>query len=699
MSDNQIELSRRKILGSIGAVGAAGAGAGLGTSALFSDTEEFANNQITAGQLDLKMDWEEHYSFPQIYDDFETDLEEKYDVIRQDPAEDESLDEDNYTGLPDPNDPVVWVHDDDLKEYFGDTVIEAFPDNANSDPRGTFVTEDEDGVRVQSPCATLADVPTPGLATYNEGRDDGEDTDTIVADDGLARTRNQDTYDAENDEYRPLLNLRDVKPGDYGEFTFSAHLCDNPGYLWLQMPGGLEESENSVTDPEAGDDPDNDTVTDDPGAEGEDTDGELADNIRTSLWYDDNCNNRIDGDPKDVVAVAIADTSGSASDELGDIKEAADALVAKLFDRKDDDVNVFAAVLTLDRGGDSPNVALASSMSSISTYVDTSGSETEGTVSDDLPDADAAGSSPLAQALDLGREYLNSQVSTLFADGDIDTEDPNKQIVMLSDGQADQLNAGKLIDPSDGNTLFTSDYFDGAAADEDENGNDTLNPQIPDDDSDLGPGGTGANAETTLVARDVDGRPFLEGTTFEQPATFQDGDNKKDYPAQPQRDDNPDPGPISGNDGITIRTVAIRGNADSDGLAKDTMTSYATGDRMYVLIGNDATAIGEEIAKDINVTNGGETTIEQNITLSELADKLDPEEDGPLMLDGDLSTDGNDCFTSGATHCFGLAWWVPEDVDNRIQSDSAEFDLGFLTEQCRNNDNPGQTFENAPVTR
>jgi Ca-activated chloride channel family protein len=32
---------------------------------------------------------------------------------------------------------------------------------------------------------------------------------------------------------------------------------------------------------------------------------------------------------------------------------------------------------------------------------------------------------------------------------------------------------------------------------------------------------------------------------------------------------------------------------------------------------------------------------------------------------------------------------VPTDVGNEIQSDSVAFDLGFYTEQCRNNDNPG----------
>jgi len=53
MTDDNIELTRRRILGSVGAVGAAGAAAGLGTSALFSDEEEFENNSITAGTLDM----------------------------------------------------------------------------------------------------------------------------------------------------------------------------------------------------------------------------------------------------------------------------------------------------------------------------------------------------------------------------------------------------------------------------------------------------------------------------------------------------------------------------------------------------------------------------------------------------------------------------------------------------------------------
>jgi Ca-activated chloride channel family protein len=59
---NQLpELSRRKLLAGIGAVGAASAGAGLGTSAYFSDTETFTNNTLTAGTLDLKLDYKATY--------------------------------------------------------------------------------------------------------------------------------------------------------------------------------------------------------------------------------------------------------------------------------------------------------------------------------------------------------------------------------------------------------------------------------------------------------------------------------------------------------------------------------------------------------------------------------------------------------------------------------------------------------------
>jgi len=56
MSDensSSIELNRRRVLGALGTVGVASAGAGAGTFALFSDTESSTGNSVQAGTLDL----------------------------------------------------------------------------------------------------------------------------------------------------------------------------------------------------------------------------------------------------------------------------------------------------------------------------------------------------------------------------------------------------------------------------------------------------------------------------------------------------------------------------------------------------------------------------------------------------------------------------------------------------------------------
>lgn len=53
MSDEKFELSRRNALVGLGTVGVASAGAGLGTSAFFSDREEFPDNRIQAGEFGM----------------------------------------------------------------------------------------------------------------------------------------------------------------------------------------------------------------------------------------------------------------------------------------------------------------------------------------------------------------------------------------------------------------------------------------------------------------------------------------------------------------------------------------------------------------------------------------------------------------------------------------------------------------------
>jgi len=52
----------RRILASFMVIGLVAAGAGLSTTALFNDTETSADNQFTAGELDLRVDWEESYN-------------------------------------------------------------------------------------------------------------------------------------------------------------------------------------------------------------------------------------------------------------------------------------------------------------------------------------------------------------------------------------------------------------------------------------------------------------------------------------------------------------------------------------------------------------------------------------------------------------------------------------------------------------
>jgi len=65
MTDKRtIELSRRNLLAAMGAIGGAAALGGAGTMAYFNDTESFTGNQLVAGELDLKVDWQETYDGP-----------------------------------------------------------------------------------------------------------------------------------------------------------------------------------------------------------------------------------------------------------------------------------------------------------------------------------------------------------------------------------------------------------------------------------------------------------------------------------------------------------------------------------------------------------------------------------------------------------------------------------------------------------
>lgn len=226
MSDKQLyNLSRRKVLAGLGTIGVASAGAGLGTAAYFNDTESFENNQLVAGTLDLKVDWQQAYYGPT----------ETWEFVNAHPD-----------------------HDND-----GEQSIEM----------GGEVHKYSDEGR------NIVDYLSCSTAGFTE--DDyyfGPDQETLV-------------------------HLDDVKPGDQGEITFSLHLCDNPGYVWLTADN-FDESGGVTTEPEG-----------ELLGANESDDGELAENMFVELWYDEDCDNVLDsdgdGESNPLCVELVLDASGS----------------------------------------------------------------------------------------------------------------------------------------------------------------------------------------------------------------------------------------------------------------------------------------------------------------------------------------------------------------------------------------------------
>lgn len=266
---DEFELSRRKILGAVGGVGVASAGAGMGTSAFFSDTESFETNQLTAGELDLVIDFEEHYS--DWSDDEKQAIENAGGSFRMIGPND-SL-QTGEVGLPTQSDPLIAITDengstdgDAVKAFMDATAIDAFPDTA--DNGGTA----DDGIQ---------DV----IPTNNKEGDESAECNYLqpkVPDDGDilsadARTQNTLPESGEGNTQTtekgdPLVEISDVKPGDFGEVTFSLHLCGNPGFIELNGEV-VSQAENGRTEPEKEVDSTSDS-------------GELLQNTMGVLWYD-----------------------------------------------------------------------------------------------------------------------------------------------------------------------------------------------------------------------------------------------------------------------------------------------------------------------------------------------------------------------------------------------------------------------------
>jgi predicted ribosomally synthesized peptide with SipW-like signal peptide len=245
------------MLGALGTIGGAAAVGGAGTMAFFSDEEEFANNELVAGELDLKVDWTEHYS------DWSDDEGENVTVSMTD----DSL----GFGFPSAADNKL-LYVDDKDQFLENTSVEAYPD------------PDDDGVQ-EDFAASPGTTTSEGVGyVCEDGADAPEDFDPnggtqLRTANGPDASRAAATVDSNGDPL-PLVNISDVKPGDFGEVTFSIHLCGNPGYVWLT--GDLvNAAENGLTEPEMKDeDEDGDADSTNP------DDVELLDSLAAAVWYD-----------------------------------------------------------------------------------------------------------------------------------------------------------------------------------------------------------------------------------------------------------------------------------------------------------------------------------------------------------------------------------------------------------------------------
>ncbi|MFB6069212.1 MAG: VWA domain-containing protein [Halobacterium sp.] len=637
----KLELSRRRVLGALGTIGVASAGAGLGTSAYFSDQETFQNNRLVAGSLDLKVDWEEHYStWSDDENDDRTDDEggdepaTDFEVLMEAPPADQR---DAYTSFPPgASNPSIWVPDEYVDDFMRNTALEAFPDS-NNDGTGEFPAEEL--LPSTTPCELLADVG-------------GDDAGLVPDEEGLGRTDNDDTR-LDDGTPAPLINLQDVKPGDFGEITFSTHLCDNPGYLWMNAKN-VTMSENDVVEPEADDD-DEDQVegSGDPalksGKSGEKT-VELAEEVQTAIWYDNNCDNLITGEEK-LDIIALADTSGSidgslsnadANEEIDLIAEAANRFVDNLpTDTVNGSPRVRAGFLTFNGEGDAGTAAdqpqLRANLGSPSQF-DTDG-DGSSNVEDFLPDS-GDGNTPMPHALDLGRKILDDQ----------GRPDARQVILLVTDGLPDYTN-GVSYTVSLGGHSYTSATY-----------------------SSSGTGSTAGERDTTAqVADDIKGEGIdilTAGIGLQNLNTTVDGDQF-----------------------LQCRVAGLVAESPED-------PNVCAPDQHFPTTFANLSQTAQDIAQQLV---GGQGTGDQLIFTGSLADALDElqtNEGRGIPLDGDRSTmfeegvdsenDGDrDCFHPSSTHCFGLAWWLPLDHGNEVQSDSVSFDVGFYTEQCRHNDGAG----------
>ena len=267
---NNFDLSRRKLLGGLGAIGVASAGAGLGTTAFFSDEGSFMDNTITAGAVELRMDWQQSY----------------------------------YTGIEgqDPDDHTTWEPINAYPDLDGDNL---------QDPIYTRFQLQEDPTLVGLPADADDDEIEAGyrgqFASFDGTETDGTGNHEFVG---------------------PVIDLDDVKPGDRGEITISKHVFDNPAYLWLNASnyqhtvGGLNDPKREALKELYGEELSDQELIDAAAAE-----MQFAKEIDATLWYDDDCDNFFDEDAGACIQFVVDNTDSMGSQAPGSTDELKDELL------------------------------------------------------------------------------------------------------------------------------------------------------------------------------------------------------------------------------------------------------------------------------------------------------------------------------------------------------------------------------------
>ncbi|EMA63260.1 vWA domain-containing protein [Halorubrum kocurii] len=563
-----VGLSRRTLLAGLGAVGVASAGAGLGTTAYFNDTESFEENTLTAGQLDLLVDWQQTYDFG-----------EGRKFISAHPDHDE----DGEQSIIDPETQEVIKYSD-------------FPDE-----------DDEDSNGANLPVLTCDNIPPLSEAYFNVDPVTGEEMESLV-------------------------QITDVKPGDSGEITFSLHLCDNPGYIWMQADN-ISDDGGAATEPELLVDPGNL--------------GDLGDAIQATLWYDEDCDNVYDGaEPVDIMLTldfsgsmlydqyggVVSDdditVGGNTYDETTkiDLVELGTRQFVDYLQSQGSDVRVGVAYFDGEGSGESlPRTGVYQPLTSDLSAVDTSLTNLRqklanvvtgsGFTASNKPTAPFDGDGdpdPFSNANGIATgTYIGEGVDDAQAELDSNGRtDVEKRNIVLSDGESFN---------GDGTTAFSSptDAADDARA------------ASPGPETDVFTINVNGSAGTLQAMAGPAGGPGGD------PAFFNDVDDPLNIPT------------VFGN--LAAQTVQEKVIME-DTLAA-VLAELADGDGIP-LDGNRATLYDE---------------------LNDPAD--DPDRDA---FRGD-----------GVMHCVALEWELPLEVGNEVQGDTLAFDLGFYTEQARHNDGAG----------